>query len=339
MKKLFKQITCFMLALLLFAGVAIAHPAPVKAAEDDDYINLYGLPLTLETSTAGVARAHSFTTRSTGPLYIDLYFAEPTSFSYELKSASGTVVDSDTIIDTDEYWQSITGETTTTWVYELPYKSAAVGTFSFDVTTMTDTSYALVIDQAQTPAATISHSQMTITAGFTDKLKVENASGKVTWTSSNKSIATVNDKGVVTAKKKGRCTVTATTEDGSKLKCVIKVANNVYTRTKGTNADADKNEVTAYIYKASTDASGNLVCKFRVINNTSRSITKLSDMRIDVKNANKKTLFSYKVKSKTVSVTGYRYKDYSITIPKSVVKKCNLVTATISFTGDYIYTL
>jgi uncharacterized protein YjdB len=41
-------------------------------------------------------------------------------------------------------------------------------------------------------------------------------SRKVTWKSSNKKIATVNSKGKVTAKKKGKVTITAIAKDGSK---------------------------------------------------------------------------------------------------------------------------
>ena len=61
-----------------------------------------------------------------------------------------------------------------------------------------------------------------------EKLKVTvspaNASNKaVTWKSSNKKVATVNSKGVVTAKKNGTATITATAKDGSKKKATCKV--------------------------------------------------------------------------------------------------------------------
>ena len=51
-----------------------------------------------------------------------------------------------------------------------------------------------------------------------------NASNKaVTWKSSNKKVATVNSKGVVTAKKNGTAIITATAKDGSKKRATCKV--------------------------------------------------------------------------------------------------------------------
>ena len=50
------------------------------------------------------------------------------------------------------------------------------------------------------------------------------ANKKIKWTTSNKKIATVSSNGLVTAKKKGNCTITATTVDGGKkASCKIKV--------------------------------------------------------------------------------------------------------------------
>ena len=48
-------------------------------------------------------------------------------------------------------------------------------------------------------------------------------SNDVTWTSSNENIATVDDKGRVTAVKSGVCTITATTGNGKTASCVVTV--------------------------------------------------------------------------------------------------------------------
>jgi len=45
----------------------------------------------------------------------------------------------------------------------------------------------------------------------------------VVWKTSNKKIATVNSAGVVTAKKKGKATITAVTWNGKSVKCVVTV--------------------------------------------------------------------------------------------------------------------
>lgn len=45
------------------------------------------------------------------------------------------------------------------------------------------------------------------------------------WKSSNKKVATINSKGIVTGKKVGTVTITATTSDGDKIKGTVKVLN------------------------------------------------------------------------------------------------------------------
>lgn len=62
----------------------------------------------------------------------------------------------------------------------------------------------------------------TIKVGDTLKLKLKNAKGKISWSSSNKKVASVTSKGKVTALKAGKTNIIAENE-GKKYKCVLKV--------------------------------------------------------------------------------------------------------------------
>jgi len=64
-----------------------------------------------------------------------------------------------------------------------------------------------------------------IAAGKTATVKVSDADGKVKFTTSDKKVATVNAKGVVTGLKKGNVTITATDEKGNKATVKITVSS------------------------------------------------------------------------------------------------------------------
>ena len=71
--------------------------------------------------------------------------------------------------------------------------------------------------------AKLSISSLTLNVGKKGKITISNlANRKVTWTTSNKKIATVS-KGIVTAVKSGRCFITAKIKNGKNLKCSITV--------------------------------------------------------------------------------------------------------------------
>ena len=90
------------------------------------------------------------------------------------------------------------------------------------------------------------------------KLKVLGGKGKITWKSSNKTVATVTSKGVVRGKKGGACTITAKRGQYT-MKCKIKVPKHYKGYSKipdfgalygKTAAKRDYSESNAIAYKA-----------------------------------------------------------------------------------------
>lgn len=72
--------------------------------------------------------------------------------------------------------------------------------------------------------------KLVLIKGRTYRLKVRRNAKKVTWKSSRKNVASVSKKGVVKAKKKGSCIITATLKGGKKLRCKVRVVNLVRTK-------------------------------------------------------------------------------------------------------------
>ena len=82
------------------------------------------------------------------------------------------------------------------------------------------------------PKMSLSVTKKTLTQGESGTIKVNNAgNNKVTWSSSNKSVATVSGSGVVKAVKGGTATITATIGN-TKLKSVITVKNKPASKSK-----------------------------------------------------------------------------------------------------------
>lgn len=71
--------------------------------------------------------------------------------------------------------------------------------------------------------AAISSTSKTVNIGQKITLKINNYSGTVKWSTSNKKIATVSSKGVVKGVSKGTVTITAKLGNGATLSCKVKV--------------------------------------------------------------------------------------------------------------------
>lgn len=81
----------------------------------------------------------------------------------------------------------------------------------------------LKINIKQTPSLAFEKESYEITIGKTEELNVLGASGKLTWKSSDETVAKVDDKGVVTSIKKGETIITVTTSEGVSASCKVTI--------------------------------------------------------------------------------------------------------------------
>ena len=103
---------------------------------------------------------------------------------------------------------------------------------------------------------TLSAKSKTLTVGKSFTLKVKSvkpagASKAVTWSSSNKSIASVSSKGKVTAKKAGSVNIVAVSKSNKKAKAVCKVKVNEAPSKDNPNPSTEEKEEVEVVYKGS----------------------------------------------------------------------------------------
>ena len=107
-------------------------------------------------------------------------------------------------------------------------KGKKVGIAKISVTTAAGKKYKISVTVAKAPSkVTLNKTSATLEIGDTLQLKAtlpkKTASNKMTWTSSNKNVATVSDTGKVTAKAAGSATITVKTFNGKKATCKVTV--------------------------------------------------------------------------------------------------------------------
>ena len=76
--------------------------------------------------------------------------------------------------------------------------------------------------QVRAAAPVLSAKNLSVTVGHTRTLKLQNVSGKVTWSSSNAKTAVVSSTGTVTGRRAGSCVITAKYR-GKAYQCMVKV--------------------------------------------------------------------------------------------------------------------
>lgn len=211
--------------------------------------------------------------------------ASPVDVDVVITNSVGTELTSKTYLSTDSNWLL---DEDGTYCCPFVYYHKTGGTYNIKFKFKENTSFKFVayIDTK------INLTKATITAGFKRKLSV--TGGKVkTWKTSNKNVAVVASNGVVTAKKPGKCTITATTTGGQKLTCKVTVRSNVYQSTKATNANCVYGKYSGAAYKAYYNKNGDLVVKATVVNNYYYKVSQLRNVKIVAKNASGKVIGTY----------------------------------------------
>lgn len=156
------------------------------------------------------------------------------------------------------------------------------------------------------------------------------------WSSSNKKVATVNSKGVVTGKKAGKATITCKLPNGTKYKCTVTVKKNEYvyqSYSKVTGAGTSYGDVKVYFLNAHYSGK-KLIVELGLYNNRAFYARYFSWITFKVR-YNDKVVKTYKMKKVPINLHAYNRKKITIKIPMS--KVYNLPGASDFEVYDYDY--
>lgn len=339
MKNKFKKIVAAVAALAVAFTAVVATDVTTAQAAENEYDTLYESS-TIENATAGVEQKYNFTVSKSGDLYFTLCVPAKVGYTITIYNSTGNALDFSGnpfyVSASDSNWLDYTS-TIGAYVYDDGPITLANGDYTYGIKFDSDTQYTFMIDQEK-ESAKISETKATITAGFTKKLSVTGAKVKK-WSSSKTAVATVDQKGKVTAKKAGKATISAKLDNGQTVKCVVTVKANKYTASKLTTSDVTYGNCAMSAYSASFDSKGNLVIKTRFVNNDYYKVVSLENIKIVVRDGNGKLVGKYTAKKKSVSIPSHATKDLSFTISKSSLNKktADLRNSTIVCDGTYVY--
>lgn len=113
---------------------------------------------------------------------------------------------------------------------------------------VTDTSRTILLDRQ---SYTLSNTESSVTLVPTimqNGTVVSNPTDKITWTSSNSNVATVDQNGVVTAVRSGTAVITATLTNGAKASCTITVSNPLRMTISNSKLTTSNSTAVLYVY-------------------------------------------------------------------------------------------
>lgn len=323
-----KIISIYLAILFVFSTIVLGINTPEK-------ILAASKTLVYEQSKSAkilVSNNYSFKINGTSDVEINVYVPDPTGVTLTVRNQAGKVYGNPMILTNYDASWVLDGRGWYTYKYVINQLKA--GSYSVDYVDK-DTTYDAKIVQVASNVS-FNRNKLTLTKGFSKRLKINNAKA-ISWSSSNSSVAVVDSNGKIKGKKAGKAIITATCNNGEKLKCKVTVKNNIFSSSKITKANAGINEYKIQAYYAKYQKNGNLIVKFRIVNETGKKIKSIPKLNVDV-TSNNKSVATYSKNSFKVNVPAHGQKDYSITIKKRQVanQKADLRKAVFEINGERV---
>ena len=326
-----RRIISILLSLCIIFSATMLFPC-FASAKSTNYISIMHK---VSTARENYPIRYNFSLEKEADIYFELAINERTTAALTVKNQQDEIaIKTDTLPSVDPRWEynKKNGTYNNKHTMHLP-----AGDYILEMNFETEVNYELNLSRVSEEAK-LNNSKLNLTKGFSKQLKVSNA--KIKSCSSNQpSIASVTKSGKVTAKKQGKAKIKVKLSNGKTLTCTVSVKPNKYTAKKIAVKDVVYNTSEMKAYNAAFDEKGNLVLKFKLVNNSYGKITNVSKFKVVVKDSAKKTVVSYTKRNYSTSVESYSDKECTIKIPKSALKKnyknIDLRTAKISITGNF----
>ena len=178
-------------------------------------------------------------------------------------------------------------------------KVTAVSAGSATITATTDdgskkATCVVTVNEITVESVTLNESNLTLTVGesatLTASVKPDNAANKeVTWSSSNKAVASV-DGGKVTAISAGSATITATTDDGGKKATCVITVNDIAVKTIKLNATERILTVGEIVTLTATITPENATNKNLVWSSSNESVASVDNGKISAHSAGRTSI-------------------------------------------------